>query len=82
MPHACRAPVGALASILAGLLLISVGVASCEGQGKGPPDDQVAHFTKDGSLTSSVSGLPAARPGRPFQRRRLLLTSVRQFDNH
>ncbi len=30
----------------------------------------------------ALSGLPAARPGRPFQRRRLLLTSVRQFDNH
>ncbi|HEV7365033.1 MAG TPA: cytochrome P460 family protein [Gemmatimonadales bacterium] len=48
MPNTCRAP---LASTLAGLLLLSVGVTGCKDQDKPPLNDQLAHLTKDGSLT-------------------------------
>jgi cytochrome P460 len=74
MPRIARAPVGTLGSSLAVLLAISAGIAGCQGQAKGPSEDEMPQLTKDGSLTEpkdwetwvmvgSSTGLSYAAPG-------------------
>jgi hypothetical protein len=74
MPRTCRPPVVALGSTLLVALAAVAGILGCRNQANAPPDDQLPHFTKDGSLSQpkdwetwvmvgSSTGLSYAAPG-------------------